>query len=145
MSNPDFHSESLRKTPWEGIQRDKLQNFLRNNYLAEYERKHLPLSETGEIDYINSIVPDFCPYCGSVFFVRKGTSPNGTIRYLCRNPECRHSFNPLTGTIFQDRKISLSEWEQYLISLIHDVSIKSSARNNKNVFTISHYCLKKSL
>ena len=143
MSNPDFHSESRRKTPWEGIQRDSLQNFLRNNYIAEYERKHLSLSETGEIDYINSIVPDYCPFCGSALFVRKGSSPNGTLRYLCRNPECGRSFNPLTGTIFQDRKISLSEWEQYLINLVHYVSINSSSRNNKNVFTTSRYWLEK--
>jgi transposase-like protein len=61
-------------------------------------------------------------------------------RYIC---ECRKTFLPTTGTIFDEHKISISEWIEYCLNLFRHVSITADSWNNKNAFTTSRYWLQK--
>ena len=103
-----------------------------------YDAKHR-ISSAEEIRLINSLRIDKCPLCGSVHFVLNGHYRNGTIRYLCNG--CGSSFYPLTNTIFDDKKIPISEWVEYLLHLFEFHSLTTSARDNRNAASTGKYWL----
>ena len=99
------------------------------------------MNTTGEETLINSFEPDSCPYCGKVHIIRKGITNNGVQRYLC--VDCGKRFTPVTGTIFENHKISITEWMEYTLNILRYVSINADSWNNKNAFTTSRYWLEK--
>ena len=135
-------SQSRRTTPWdkEG-QRTPMQEFLRRHYIEQYDERHPSLSETGESLLINSYIPTGCPYCESSSIKMNGYTKNGVQRYKCLL--CRQTFTPVTRTIFEGRKISLSEWIEYALNIFRYVSINADSWNNRNAFTTSRYWLEK--
>lgn len=48
-----------------------------------------------------------CPHCDSTDTIRKGTTSKGSQRYHCHT--CETIFNDLTGTIFAEHRLTLSE------------------------------------
>ncbi len=135
------HGKSRRKTPWDGkTELTPTQEFLRTHYKKHYEARHPKLSTTGEAEMINSFVPVRCPYRGSERFNKRGLTTNGIQRYRC---SCGQTFVPTTHTIFDGRKISVSEWMEYCLNLFRYVSINADSWNNKNAFSTSQYWLKK--
>ena len=135
---------SRRRTPWDDLGDENLnptQKFLREKYHAHYEERHPILSQTGEAELINTIIPVKCPYCNSEKFKKQGHTKNGVQRYQCS--ECSGTFIPTTGTIFDGHKISISEWIEYCLNLFRYLSISADSWNNKNAFTTSRYWLEK--
>ena len=51
----------------------------------------------------------FCPHCKSTKYYTLKPSKNQN-EYKCANKECRKKFNCLTGTIFENTKISIIVW-----------------------------------
>lgn len=134
--------ESHRKTPWDGVTNlTATQEFLRGHYAAHYADRHRPLEESGEADMINSYVPARCPYCDSEKFRKSGRTKSGVQRYMCT--ACTKTFLPTTGTIFDEHRVSISEWMEYCLNLFRHVSITADSWNNKNAFTTSRYWLQK--
>ena len=78
----------------------------------------------------------------SVLYADKGTNIKNMIeiRYECA---CGKTFLPTTGTIFDDHKISVSEWMEYCLNLFRHVSITADSWSNKNTFKTSRYWLQK--
>ena len=105
-----------------------------------YDAKHRS-SSPEEIEMINAITVSCCPVCGSTEFISYGHYRNGIRRLLCKYCGC--SFSPLTGTIFEDRKIPISEWIEYLIHLFEFHSINTTARDNRNAYSTGKYWLYK--
>jgi hypothetical protein len=70
-----------------------------------------------------------------------GYTRNGVQRYKCL--ECSQTFTPVTKTIFEGHKISLSEWIEYTLNIFRYVSINADSWNNRNAFTTSRYWLEK--
>lgn len=116
------------------------QEFLQKHYTERYEARHPALSDTGEAAMINSFPPAKCPYCGSADFIRYGTDGNGIHRYRC---SCGKMFRPTTGTIFDSRKISVSEWIEYCLNIFRYVSLNADSWNNRNALSTSKYWLEK--
>ncbi|MCL1880580.1 MAG: transposase [Oscillospiraceae bacterium] len=56
---------------------------------------------------------------------------------------CGKTFIPITGTIFDEHRISISEWIEYCLNVFRHVSITASSWNNKNTFLTSRYWLQK--
>lgn len=136
--------QSRYSTPWDKTGGSTpLQSFLVEHYHARYDARHPPLASTGEAAVINSYLPEECPFCGSTFFVRNGKDSNGIQRYVCRNPDCKRRFTPISGTIFDGHKISLSEWMEYTLNIIRHLSINADSWNNRNAFSTSRYWLEK--
>lgn len=130
-----------RRTPWDGIaELTPTQAFLQEHYVAHYEEKHMRLIESGEAAMINSYQPENCPFCSATDFQRYGHTANDIQRYKCA---CGRTFLPTTNTIFDDRKISVSEWIEYCLNLFRHLSINAGSWNNKNSFTTSRYWLAK--
>jgi hypothetical protein len=133
--------KSRRKTPWDGDEElSATQIFLKEQYKARYDDRHGKVSESGETEMINSYVPCKCPFCGGAEFVKRGLTASGVQRYLC---VCKKTFVPTTGTIFDEHKLSISEWIEYCLNLFRYVSINADSWNNKNAFTTSRYWLQK--
>jgi len=135
-------AESRRETPWDGVSElTPTQEFLREHYAAHYADRHRAVSESGEAEMINFYAPGKCPHCQSEWFRRYGTTKSGVQRYHCGG--CGKTFLPTTGTIFDEHRISISEWMEYCLNLFRHVSITADSWNNKNAFNTSRYWLEK--
>ena len=133
--------KSRKKTPWdEDGTLTETQAFLKKNYEEFYTDRHRTISESGEADMINSYLPKKCPFCESAKFKKSGSTRNGVQRYMC---VCGKTFLPTTGTIFDEHRISISEWMEYCMNVFRHVSITASSWNNKNTFLTSRYWLQK--
>ena len=134
--------QSRRRTPWDGSEDlTPTQEYIRAHYQARYEERHPSLKEAGEADLINSYVPTVCPFCKSKDFMKFGTDNNGIQRYKCT--ACGQRFRPTTGTIFDSRKIPISEWIEYCLNIIRYVSLNADSMNNRNALSTSKYWLDK--
>ena len=103
-----------------------------------YKAKHRTSSKE-EIELINNLYISQCPYCNSLNIVRNGHYTSGIQRYKCK--DCNHYFNALTNTIFDSKKIPISEWIEYLLHLFEFHSITTSARDNRNAYSTGKYWL----
>lgn len=142
MPRDRFH-KSRRSTPWMGREEEMspAEKMIHYNYLKDHEAHHPPIGDDLEVELINSHRPSSCPFCGAEHFSMKGLDAHGIQRYKCSI--CGKRFKPTTGTIFDSRRIPLSEWIQYLLNLFQFVSISAGSWNNKNTFQTSDYWLKK--
>jgi len=130
---------SLRDVPWEGAF-TPCERLIASTIQEWYDEKHRKSSKE-EISYINSLKISGCPYCGSTEFSRCGHTSQGIQRYTCKS--CSKRFLPLTNTIFDSKKIPLSEWIEYLMHLFEFHSITSSSRDNRNAEMTGKYWLLK--
>ena len=71
-----------------------------------YASKHRKFSED-EINFINSIEIQKCPFCNSTHIIKNCHRNDGMQRYRCIT--CNKRFIPLTNTIFDSHKIPISE------------------------------------
>jgi len=141
MGSMHRKGRSRRETAWDGkADVTKTQSFIRDKFMAHYGERHPSLKVSGEAEMINSHVPTKCPSCGSPAFKKFGLSSNRIQRYRCR---CGRTFLSTTGTIFDERRIPISEWLEYCLNLFRHVSITADSWNNKNAFTTSRYWLQK--
>ena len=130
---------SLRKLSWDEDEDITSSQKLISSTIREwYDAKHR-VSSKEEITLINSIGINSCRICGSENIIRYGRYQSGIGRYFCN--DCHHYFCSLTGTIFENRKIPVSEWIEYLIHLFEFHSISTSARDNRNAYSTGRYWL----
>ena len=135
-------NNSRRKTPWEfAEQKTPIQQFLTDQYESRYKERHPAIKETGEERIINSVALFNCPYCTSKAFRKFGKTGNGVQRYRCN--DCCRTFTPITGTIFDNHKIAISEWIEYCLNLFRYLSVTADSWNNRNALTTSRYWLEK--
>ena len=58
-------ARSRQTTPWDSREEiSPIQHFLQMHYKAHYEARHPQLTETGEVELINSFVPSNVPFAG---------------------------------------------------------------------------------
>lgn len=133
--------ESRRKTPWDGQDMTPTQQFIHDQHNIHYDQRHPSILESGEVPFINSYVPSCCPYCKSSSFMKFGLDNNGIQRYRCNT--CNQRFKPTTGTIFDSRRIPVSEWIEYCTNIFRYVSLNADSWNNKNALSTSKYWLEK--
>jgi transposase-like protein len=134
--------KSRKTTPWEvDAELTATQKFLKQHYASFYVERHRKVIDSGEADMINSYLPLKCPFCETEKFKKSGYTKSGIQRYMCS--DCGKTFLPTTGTIFDEHKISISEWTEYCLNIFRHVSITADSWNNKNAFTTSRYWLQK--
>lgn len=140
MKNNQYYSSSKRRTPWDG--QDELsptQLFIKSKYLGDYSARHIKISETDEAEFLNTFEIKECKHCDSVHFKKIGFTKAGIQRYKCLN--CNRTFNILTNTIFDNHKIPIGEWINYLLNIFGYVSFNSTSRNSKTSKTTTKYWL----
>ncbi len=131
-------NRSLRIFNWDDAHITPAQSLVKSTVNEWYSAKHRENSKE-EVDFVNSIRISKCPYCNGTHFKKDGHRKDGIQKYYCR--DCNRSFNPLTNTIFDSKKIPISEWIEYLLHLFEFHSIKTSATDNRNSSTTGQYWL----
>lgn len=81
--------------------------------------------------------PKCCPKCGSVQTIRYGKTNTGLIGFRCK--DCGGTFNIITGTIFDQRKISVSQWLDFMVMVIEHGSFNLTSKKNRNAYTTTKY------
>lgn len=142
MKKDIFITESRRRTPWtdEAEDRTALQRFIDSNAEEKYLVNHKRL-DLKEAELLNSYTPKCCPKCRSDCFQKYGISNKGINRYRCK--KCNRTFSIITGTIFQNHKLPISEWIEFLLSLFRYQSFSSISKSNKNSYTTTKYWVSK--
>lgn len=141
-NNKITHSRS--RTPWDGKddrELSELELFIRDEYKSHYKEHHPELAAENEAAFLNSIRLAECKYCDSKQIKLKGFDKNGIQRYQCYH--CGKTFTVLTNTIFENHKIPLSEWIEYLLNLFGYASNNLNSKTNKNSPTTSKYWMAK--
>lgn len=137
-----YKNHSRKRTPWDCNTRlSPMETFIKSKYLDSYDYKHPFIKETMEADLLNSYEVTCCKRCASTDFKKKGFTKNGIQRYYCNI--CKRYFNVLTGTMFDNHKIAISEWIEFCLGIFRYESINLTSKNNKNSFTTSKYWLYK--
>ena len=129
----------LKYLPWDKTEENSASRQLISVTVHEwYDAKHRSVSAE-EVTLVNSVKVTSCRCCGSEKIISYGKYRTGIKRYYCN--DCRCSFSALTGTIFEDRKIPISEWIEYLIHLFEYHSITTASRDNRNAYSTGRYWL----
>ncbi len=139
MSNK---TDSRRRTPWTG-QSDAtpMQHFIDSCNTANYEKKHPSVKDSLERELLDKYSVSACRHCGSKNIKSYGQTAAGTNRYYCK--DCHKTFTAITNTIFDQRKIPISEWLDFLLSLIGYGSFALTSKSNRNAFTTTKYWFSK--
>ena len=136
-----YWGNSVRRLPWDDeLTVSNLQSLVSKNINDHYVTKHKLPSDI-EVDFINSLHPNICKFCSSDQIVKCGKGANNIQRYKCKC--CGKRFNTLTNTIFDGKKISISQWIDFLLYIFEFHTIKSTARDSKISSSTGHYWLKK--
>ena len=125
-------------TPWDKINDVDLtpaQALVAASHRSAYGFRHD--SFEGDVEFLNSFSRKMCPLCESGRLVRFGSDRSGIQRYRC--VECGKTSTPMTGTIFEDRKLPLSAWVDFLIQLFSFESINAMTREDRRSGTTIPY------
>lgn len=133
---------SRQNTPWDGKEDISIiETFVKDKYKANYTSKHPKLKDTNESTLINSIEIKNCRYCNDENIKKNGISKNGIQRYYCK--DCKKEFTATTGTIFENHKIPITEWVEFLLDIFNYGSTTLTSKVNKNSINTSIYWLHK--
>lgn len=137
-----IHNPSRRATPWD--KKDNplpIETFIRSNYLEYFNHHHEKIIDVNEAELLNNYVPKCCPRCLSPNFKKNGLYASNLQKYYCN--DCKKNFNILTGTIFEDHKIPISGWIEYILETISYESNRAISLNNRNSESTTPYWLHK--
>lgn len=133
---------SRQRTPWDNKEDiSVLQKFIKEKYKNNYVTKHPKLIDTKEYQLINSIKINKCKCCKSPNICKRGFTNNKVQRYFCN--DCKKTFSAITNTIFENHKISITEWIEYILNIFNYGSTTLTSKVNKNSITTSTLWLHK--
>ena len=133
---------SRQRTLWDNKEDNTIiETFIQDKYKENYNLKHPKLIDTDEAKVINSITINNCRHCDSDRIKKNGFTKNEVQRYYCY--ECKRSFSPTTSTIFENHKISITEWVEFLLDIFNYGSTTLTSKVNKNSLNTSTYWLNK--
>jgi len=138
------HWAAPSSTPWDGRSSKEIgpaAAIIKACHRDIYRYRHAPSSLEGEAKFFNAYVRDACPECGSERIESKGYHPNGVRRWRCNS--CGKSFTPATGTIFEDRKLPVADWVEFLLEVFSFESISGITRANRRSVTTVPYWMAK--
>jgi hypothetical protein len=141
MSGYKKRKRAASATPWDNLPKDELspaQALITASHMSMYAFRHE--SFAGDIEFLNSYLRSTCPECGSRA-IKFGLGKNGIQRYRCC--ECFQRFTSTTGTVFEDRKLPLSAWADFLLQVFSYASISLMTREDRRSDTTLPYWMAK--
>ena len=129
-------------TPWDDLAESELepaQALVAASHRSMYSFRHGRFD--GDADFFNGYERRACPRCGSAEVSKRGKDAAGVQRYFCSS--CGRSFSPQTGTIFEDRKLPLSAWSDFLLQVFSYDSFASMTREERRSDTTLPYWMGK--
>ena len=138
----DKKFQSRRATPWDNKNnRTPIEEFIVGCTRDNYDKRHIAPGDEREVSLLNSFVPYLCPKCSSGSIIKYGKTGVGLTRYKCK--DCSGTFTVITGTIFDQRKISISQWLDFMVMIIGHGSFNLTSKINRNAFTTTKYWMDK--
>lgn len=141
MSGKKRREPPASATPWDDVAADELtpaQALVRDSHRSMYEFRHEPFE--GDAEFFNGYERGSCPFCGAPV-VKFGHNKDGVQRYRCGL--CRRVSTPVTGTIFDDRKLPLSAWTDFLLQAFSYASVSLMTREDRRSDTTLPYWMAK--
>lgn len=138
-----WHVPSASATPWDGADEPSLtpaQRLVMGWQREQYGWLHRP-GGGPDAAFFNAYERGSCPRCGSERIAMFGHDRRGVRRWRCA--ECRRTFTPATGTIFEDRKLPVSAWVEFLLGIMSFESLAGIARRDRRSPTTPPYQLAK--
>lgn len=133
-------TRSRRRTPWtDSDSATPLQTFIDGCAERDYLHRHPTVNDTGEVGLLNSYELHRCRHCGSERIRRYGSYRNGAARYMCNG--CGRTFGVMTNTIFDNHRISVSEWIGFLLAIMDFGSFSLTSKVNRNSDNATRYWL----
>jgi transposase-like protein len=129
-------------TPWDIYDESELtptQLLIKKSHKSAYEFRHEQFAF--DTEFFNSFIRDSCPLCGSENIKMFGHEHSGMQRYRCSN--CNKTFTPVTGTIFEARKLPISAWADFLVQTLSFESIAVITGENRRSDTTIPYWIAK--
>lgn len=142
MSGNERRYRAPSATPWDDIPDDSIgpaERLVRDSHRSIYGFRHHAFE--GDAAFLNSYVRDTCPRCGTPSPIRFGYDPQGVVRYRCKR--CRGTFTAATGTIFEDRKLPLSAWADFIYQALSFESVSAMTREDRRSSTTTPYWMAK--
>lgn len=144
MSGKRWHAPSASSTPWDGASDADLtpsQIVVRDSHRSVYEYRHRALSDAGDAAFFNGYARERCPRCGSGRVQRWGFEADGVQRYRCG--ACRRTFTPSTGTIFEDHKLPVADWAEFMGQAFGFESLEAMTREDRMSGTTTSWWMAK--
>ena len=137
--NDDYSkTKSRRLTPWTGrCDSTPLESYIDLCTGRDYDHRHPAILASGEAAFLNSYELSSCRFCGSGTIVKDGFSETGIRRYRCR--ECGRRFTVITNTIFDSRKLPVSEWVCFLLDIFGYSSSSLTSKVNRSAVSTTKY------
>ena len=136
-----WHAPSASATPWDGqTDMSAAERLVMEAHREAYDRLH-DLDWSGDARFPDEYVRTECPRCGSRDIVGKGRDKRGLRRWRCNS--CPRHFTPATGTIFEERKLPVSDWSEFLLEVFSYEAIAGITRSNRRSPTTIPYWLAK--
>ena len=138
-----WHAPSASATPWDGTEPGALapsQRLVMDVHREAYERLH-ESDRAGDARFFNGFVRERCPWCDSDKVVGRGKDRRGIRRWRCNS--CCRGFSPVTGTIFEDHRLPVSDWVEFLLELFSYESVNEIVRQERRSPTTPPYWLAK--
>lgn len=142
MSGDKKRYRAPSATPWDDVPEDVIspaELLVRDSQRSMYMFRHH--SFDGDIAFLNSYERNACPRCGVLSPVKFGHFSSGLQRYRCS--ACKKTFTPATGTVFDDRKLPLSAWSDFVIQAVSYESINAMTREDRRSETTTPYWMAK--
>jgi len=137
MSGKRRRKLAASATPWDGVSNSELspaEALVKASHQSMYAFRHE--SFMGDIEFFNGYPQEACPYCGSKT-TKYGRDRKGMQRFYCNG--CSKVSTPTTATIFEDRKLPLSAWADFLIQTFSYASTSLMTREDRRADTTHPY------
>lgn len=142
MKDDHKKTKSRRLTPWTGRgDSTPLESYIDLCTRRDYEHRHPAILASGEAALLNSFEVKECRYCGSRSITKEVFSGTGIRRYRCK--ECGRRFTVISNTIFDSRKLPVSEWVCFLLDIFGYSSFNLTSKVNRNAVSTTKYWVKK--
>lgn len=141
MSGKGNHWRAASATPWDGMPAGELtpaQAIVAASHRSMYEFRHHPY--TGDAAFFNGYPRSECPHCGGRL-TRSGHDRSGLQRYRCSS--CGRTSTSVTGTIFEDAKLPIPAWVDFLLQAFSYASVGLMTREGRRSDTTLPYWMAK--
>lgn len=132
---------SASATPWDDVTEGELepsQAIVAASHKGIYAFRHE--RHVGDADFYNGYPRESCPYCGRSV-AKAGFNRTGVQRYRCK--ACKKVSTPVTGTIFDNAKLPVTAWADFILQAISFESISSMTREDRRADTTPPYWMAK--